>query len=1069
MIKTQGISVEITGDYTKLQKALAGARSEVNKQSKGISDALNNAISPTQVSNSINKIVANFGTLNRAANVSKGAFDKINADLGTFAKQTGLTSAQLQKLQTRLLKTSAANAQTRALTNIGRSAGLTKREVQQLGKQFGLTTTQIAKVNQRLGNIPGKFDKVNKSAAILNRTFIGLFATLGGAMGLGALSRVSDEYTNINSKLKLVTANTEEFNSVYGELFRISQETGSSFTTNAKNFSNLALALKDTNVASSELLSVFADVNKSLVVAGASTAEVNSFLLQFKQALGANRLQGDEFRGMMESNSYWAIQFAKALGTDVKGLYEMKEAGLLTTQTVLNAHKKMSESIAADFGGLQKTIGRATQEMRNAWEAVFADADQATGASNNVADSISNLATIITENKPAISSAFAAIVTGAGTAVKAIAPLVDLIKSLSWRMAALSVGDWDNAFARFEKLQAIMGEGVDVAGEYIDKLADVQNQINHLEIRQDQYGLSEENKKVLAALRQQKEQLEMMIRLKQREAKETENVKKKHEEIPQAIEKQVPAIKKVGNAWDEVLNPVEDKIDSQLGKFFNGLDDIEEKLHKVNQNKIEVGVDNALTDFFAELDEVEGKTKDATTASTKLWEDFASNTGNIIEGFVGTTLRGQFDSISDMFKGLLDSMLDMLINFIARAAANDLIGAIFGKSVLGENALSLGTLIGGIGSGSIGQGLGKIGGMLGIGAGSKALAFNAPGMAAEAAGVASSGAAGLTGTSYATFQAPASTAAASSTAASSSGIMGSLGAIAGPAAFAAIAGGVVLGIANHFTQNKPSVVEQLNASGFGTSLSSAIGETLAPIPEAMMSGSAAFRNFRDAAYDVETGTLVMTSSVGGINESLRSTAVQIDKNTGEWVSLRSELKSAEYHLRQIAETQGYVTEKQVENVAAMRGVAGAADALKSMFGVLESSTEQLAGSASTTAYRVGAAASYMRSAVGGIMGRANDSDNDDSPGFAAGGYHSGGWRWVGENGPELEFTGPSRILSSNDSMKMVKEALGNVSGATEIHIHHQTVLDGKVVDSRVDKHIVSRNKSGIDPLQRAVV
>ena len=34
------------------------------------------------------------------------------------------------------------------------------------------------------------------------------------------------------------------------------------------------------------------------------------------------------------------------------------------------------------------------------------------------------------------------------------------------------------------------------------------------------------------------------------------------------------------------------------------------------------------------------------------------------------------------------------------------------------------------------------------------------------------------------------------------------------------------------------------------------------------------------------------------------------------------------------------------------------------------------------------------------------------PGFAGGGMHSGGLRWVGENGPELEATGPSRIWNA---------------------------------------------------------
>jgi len=41
------------------------------------------------------------------------------------------------------------------------------------------------------------------------------------------------------------------------------------------------------------------------------------------------------------------------------------------------------------------------------------------------------------------------------------------------------------------------------------------------------------------------------------------------------------------------------------------------------------------------------------------------------------------------------------------------------------------------------------------------------------------------------------------------------------------------------------------------------------------------------------------------------------------------------------------------------------------------------------------------------------------PGFADGGEFGGGWRLVGEQGPELEYTGPSRIYSNEQSRELV--------------------------------------------------
>ena len=42
-----------------------------------------------------------------------------------------------------------------------------------------------------------------------------------------------------------------------------------------------------------------------------------------------------------------------------------------------------------------------------------------------------------------------------------------------------------------------------------------------------------------------------------------------------------------------------------------------------------------------------------------------------------------------------------------------------------------------------------------------------------------------------------------------------------------------------------------------------------------------------------------------------------------------------------------------------------------------------------------------------------------APGFASGGSFSGGYRVVGENGPELEYTGPSQITSNASSKALL--------------------------------------------------
>ena len=60
----------------------------------------------------------------------------------------------------------------------------------------------------------------------------------------------------------------------------------------------------------------------------------------------------------------------------------------------------------------------------------------------------------------------------------------------------------------------------------------------------------------------------------------------------------------------------------------------------------------------------------------------------------------------------------------------------------------------------------------------------------------------------------------------------------------------------------------------------------------------------------------------------------------------------------------------------------------------------------------------LMSAIGGPMGLGM------IPGFSGGGHHRGGARIVGEHGPELEITGPSRIYSNRDTRRMLGGAGG---------------------------------------------
>lgn len=274
----------------------------------------------------------------------------------------------------------------------------------------------ISAVDSGLQAVFGKINKAMDSADKASRNYgrsmsamqgpiravTGSLAQLGAAFGAVFATQkflaVAEAYAGIDARLRLVTGSSEELADVQNKLYELSQKTGTGYQENADTYTKLATSLKSAGASSDELISINEAVSKSLVVAGASTAEASSFLLQFGQAMGSGVLQGDELRAMLESNSYFAQQLAKALDTDIAGLRKMGSAGELTAAKIREAIPKMLEQINADFAKMPLTIGRTMIMMYNAFGKLVNGSNAAGSATGKIAGAIKEFVSYLDTN-----------------------------------------------------------------------------------------------------------------------------------------------------------------------------------------------------------------------------------------------------------------------------------------------------------------------------------------------------------------------------------------------------------------------------------------------------------------------------------------------------------------------------------------------------------------------------------------------------------------------------------------------------------------------------------------------
>lgn len=111
-------------------------------------------------------------------------------------------------------------------------------------------------------------------------------------------------------------------------------------------------------------------MNKSFKLSGASTQEKTSAMYQLTQAMASGRLQGDEFRSIIENAPMLANAIAEYTGVGREGLKDLSSDGAISAEIIKNSLFMAADDIESKFSTLPMTFG-------DAWTNVMSDATMA--------------------------------------------------------------------------------------------------------------------------------------------------------------------------------------------------------------------------------------------------------------------------------------------------------------------------------------------------------------------------------------------------------------------------------------------------------------------------------------------------------------------------------------------------------------------------------------------------------------------------------------------------------------------------------------------------------------------
>lgn len=150
------------------------------------------------------------------------------------------------------------------------------------------------KLSKYFDNIKNKANQATSSVGGLIKTLLSL------ATAKIAINAI-DNTTLTNSRLSMINDGKQTDKQLQNKIMQSANNSRSSYATTAANVSKLGLLAGDAFNNNDEIIRFSELLNKSFKVGGAGTQEQEAGTYQLTQAMAAGKLQGDEFRSVMEN------------------------------------------------------------------------------------------------------------------------------------------------------------------------------------------------------------------------------------------------------------------------------------------------------------------------------------------------------------------------------------------------------------------------------------------------------------------------------------------------------------------------------------------------------------------------------------------------------------------------------------------------------------------------------------------------------------------------------------------------------------------------------------------------
>ncbi|MGX4637206.1 tape measure protein [Clostridioides difficile] len=289
-------------------------------------------------------------------------FDGMTPAFRNMTTSINTTINSLERLQQRLhnpLNTGNIQASQQSLNNI-------ENILTRIEQKIGRNTNEQENFNNSI-------KRGSDASSVLVSRLKNIAGIYIGMRGIESITKAADTISSTKARLNLMNDGLQTTDQLNKMIYLSAQSARASYADTAAQVAKLGILAGDAFGSSAEVVKFTELMNKAFVIGGTSANEASAAMYQLTQAMGAGKLQGDEFRSIMENAPMLATKIADAMGKTKDQLKDLSSSGAITADIIRNALFKASDEIEKKFASMPITFSQALTMMKNDAYMIFSE------------------------------------------------------------------------------------------------------------------------------------------------------------------------------------------------------------------------------------------------------------------------------------------------------------------------------------------------------------------------------------------------------------------------------------------------------------------------------------------------------------------------------------------------------------------------------------------------------------------------------------------------------------------------------------------------------------------------